>query len=48
MAKAKFQEKSTLQKSLEPIVIGILLLLMVYVGYKAYVAIQSAIKFLIN
>jgi len=44
MAKAKFQEKSTFQKSIEPLIIGVVLLLLAYVGFKAYAAIQEAIK----
>jgi hypothetical protein len=44
MAKTKFSEKTALVKSVEPILICVLLLLVAYIGYKAYVAIQNAMQ----
>jgi hypothetical protein len=42
--KAKFQEESMLSKSVQPILIGITLLVVAYVGYKVYVACQNAMR----
>jgi len=44
MAKTKFSEKSALRKSVEPILICLALLLVAYIAYKAYVAIQNGIQ----
>lgn len=46
MAKTKFSEKSTLSKSIQPILIVTCLLLFAYIGYRVYVAIQSGIEYI--
>lgn len=42
--KVKFQEESMLSRSVQPILIGITLLVVAYVGYKVYVACQNAMR----
>lgn len=44
MSKQKFKEQSTLGKSIQPILIGIFLLIVAWVGYKVYVALQAGMK----
>ena len=45
MVKHKFKEQSALRKSVQPVVIVALLLLVAYVAYKAYVGIQRAMQY---
>jgi len=44
MKKTKFSEKTPLRKSVEPIVIFLILAIVAYGAYKAYVAIQNGMK----
>jgi hypothetical protein len=43
--KKKFSEKSTLSKSVQPILIGLALVLLAFVAYKAYVAIDKGLRY---
>ena len=45
MAKTKFSEKSAFSKSIQPILICVSLLIIGYIAYKVYVAMQDAIKY---
>lgn len=44
----KFSERSVLRKSVQPILIFACLLLLAYIAYRAYVAIQNAMKYAIS
>src|SRR5277367_4336975 len=44
MKKTKFSEKTPLRKAVQPILIFVFLLIVAYVAYKAYVAIQNGMK----
>jgi hypothetical protein len=46
MKKTKFSEKTPLRKAVQPIMIFVFLLIVAYVAYKAYVAIQNGMKYL--
>ena len=44
MTKETFEEESMLKKSTEPIIVGFLLIVIAYIAYQAYTAIQNAVK----
>lgn len=45
MSKTKFAEKSPLRKSVQPALVVAALILIAYIAYKAYVAIQRGIRY---
>jgi hypothetical protein len=45
MSKTKFSEESVAYKSIQPLLILAGLILVAYVAYRAYVAIQSGIRY---
>ena len=45
MAKTKFSDQSALAKSLQPILICLFLLVIGYIAYKVYIAMQDAIQY---